>query len=312
MNNEIKLRIAEALEIFIQYHGLSLNELSQRAKINIAYLSSIQKRVFEASSGKGKVATIANKWFVKIAEFIGFDIENTYWQPRTTDQLKQILAHLEEAKNLGTIKLLIGETGSGKTFISDLFAKNHPSDLFKIKIGASDNLGDILDKILEKLNVTPARTKSKKIQAITGYMRELKLQGRKPCLILDECEYMKQSTLSMVKELLDELITYCSIILLATDQLRVQIEKLVRKNKPGMPQLYRRIKFSIVNLARIDRQYKAFLDGYAKDVKTLLIDLCDNYGELHDILMPVLRESARTGDAITVELIQRVHGFLRR
>jgi hypothetical protein len=79
-----------------------------------------------------------------------------------------------------------------------------------------------------------------------------------------------------------------------------------KKDKDGIPQLYRRIKFGIRTLPSIDRSFKQFLNGEISNAKvvTFLRQNCDNYGELHDVLVPALREADRTGQPLTENLIR--------
>lgn len=138
------------------------------ASINYYYIHSIRS----GSTIMGK-APIADKWYAMIADKIGFKIQKSYWQPKEIAQLLRIIPTLEDAKKFGYIRIIIGETGCGKTYVSDLFAKKHPS----VKVGSSDNLGGFLDKIIDAMKVTTGRTKSKKIRDIIKYVQALKNEG---------------------------------------------------------------------------------------------------------------------------------------
>lgn len=229
-----------------------------------------------------------------------------YWQIRETPQMLRAFDTLQDACSYGYTNVIIGETGSGKSFACDLFVKSKPN-AFKIIIGSSDTIGDIIDKIIEALNIPTAKTKSKKIREI---IKKLKGVEGNPMLILDEAEYMKQPALCAMKELYDSLNGICAIILVGTDQLIENIEKLRRRNKAGIPQLYRRIKFGIRYLEPIDRNYNEFLSEIQdKQVKRFLCENCENYGELHDVLVPALREADRLQQSLTVDLIRLITGI---
>ena len=127
-------------------------------------------------------------------------------------------------------------------------------------------------------------------------------------LCLDEAEYMKIPALCALKELYDVLNGWCALVLIGTVQLTDNIKKLRLKNKPGIPQLYRRIKFSIKNLPSIDTRFNEFLNGYDTTVKAWLRANCDNYGELHDVLVPLNREAERLQQPVTEELLRTLVG----
>jgi DNA transposition AAA+ family ATPase len=218
------------------------------------------------------------------------------------------MATLEDAQSYGYTNVIIGETGCGKSYAARLFEQKNPKDFFLITVGQSDNLGDLLDKVIDKAKIKDVpRTKSKKLKCIADHMRRLKEDGNNPVIAFDEAEYMKQPALCAMKELYDNLNGFCAVQLIGTDQLLRKIEQLKKKNKDGIPQLYRRIKFGIRILPEIDRSFKQFLGEIDdKALKTFLQEKCDNYGELHDVLVPAMRESDRTGEPLTVDFIRKI------
>jgi DNA transposition AAA+ family ATPase len=305
MNKVQKEQIKDALDGYLKKHNISQNKFATTTGINVSWISNIR-----AGNEMIGETPIADKWYRQIADAIGFKIDKEYWHPRETPQLIRIIPTLEDAKAFGYTRIIIGETGSGKTYALDLFAKQHPADLFAIKIGSSDNLGDILDKLIDKLKIQTGRTKSKKIRDIINHLRKMKNEGHSPMIAFDEVEFMKVATICSVKELYDSLIGVCSILLMGTQQFIDNLEKLVRKDKTGMRQFYRRVKFGIVNLPPVDRSFKLFLNGdYPADIKQFLCQNCDNYGELHDVLVPSMREADRLDAPLTINLIRNTLGI---
>jgi len=141
-------------------------------------------------------------------------------------------------------------------------------------------------------------------------LKQLRLEGLKPHLILDECEYMKQPALCSMKELYDALNGICGITLIGTSQLIDNLDKLRKKNRSGIPQFYRRIKFGIRELPTIDRSFAMFLKNIEdKDLRNFLKQNCDNYGELHDVLVPAMKEADRTGKPLTEEFVRTILGM---
>ncbi|MDI3319159.1 ATP-binding protein [Pinibacter soli] len=309
MNITTKNNIVDALEQFLKEHSISQNEFAAKTKINSAYISVMLKRKYTTNAGAGKEVEIADKWFKKIAEFIGFSLEKTYWEARQTPQMMHMVSGLIDAKAHGNTVVLIGESGCGKSFTTNLVVKQNPTDTFVVTIGSNDILADIIDKVMDVLNLTTAKTKGKKIRKIVAHLREMKMQGKTPMLIFDESEYMKQMTLCMMKEFYDGLHGYCAIALIGTNQLLRKIENMRKKNKDGIPQFYRRIKFGIRHLPLIDKTFNQFLNGLEKQVIQFVQMNCDNYGELHDMLVPVMREADRAGEKITEAFIRKVHNM---
>jgi DNA transposition AAA+ family ATPase len=302
MTPEVKQQIVIALENYLTLHQMSANEFVKQSGINESYISNMR-------NGNNKIGNtdIAPKWFEAVAKAIGFLLKKVYWQTIVTPQMLSMMAVLEDAKEFGLTNVIIGETGSGKTFIADLFAKQNPLSTFIVKVGSSDNLTDLIDKILETAKISYAKTKATKINAIVKFFKKQKFDGNKPILIFDESEYMKQHALCMMKELLDELLGNCAIIMIGTDELLENIDKLRKRKKAGIRQFYRRIKFGIRVLPSIDKSFNGFLNAIEdKQLKQFLQKNCENYGELHDCLVPALREADRTGESLTEGFVRKV------
>lgn len=300
-----KQQITEALNNYIETHKISANEIVKRSGVNESYISSVRNG--ETTVGKSE---IKDKWYLMIADFIGLKLTKEYWKMEETPQLYRMLSTLEDAKENGQTNIIIGETGSGKSYISDLFLKANPVDTFKIVVGSLDTIGDLLDKIIDVLKIATPKTKSKKIGEIAKKLKQLRLEGLKPHLIFDECEYMKQPALCSMKELYDALNGICGITLIGTSQLIDNLDKLRKKNRSGIPQFYRRIKFGIRELPTIDRSFAMFLKNIEdKDLRNFLKQNCDNYGELHDVLVPAMKEADRTGKPLTEEFVRTILGM---
>lgn len=309
MKNEVKMQIIEALNGYLDQHKMTASDFARKSGVNQSYISNIRQGKLTTMAGDTEVE-IAQKYFERIAKLVGFQIERSYWNTVVTPQFAQVLATLADARSFGETNLIIGGTGTGKTYSAQIFAQQHPVDVFLITVGSTDNIGDLIDKITDALHIsTPARTKSKKIRQIINAFREIRHGGNRPMLILDEAEYMKIPALCSMKELYDNLHGVAAIVLVGTDQLTRNIEKMRKKNKDGIPQLYRRIKFGIRELPPVDRSFKEFLNGLEPGLQRFVKANCDNYGEVHDVLVPTFREAERLGQAPTESLVKTVLGI---
>ena len=309
METQKKQEIAVQLSLFIEENNLTQAKVAESTGVNKSTLTHILKANsdFTIPAGNNKVVLIADKYFEKLANFIGYQLKKSYWENKATPQFASIISILEDAKRHGATNIIIGETGAGKTHSTNLFMRQHPADTFKVTVGSTDNLTDLIDKIIDSIHITSGKSKSKKLRDIARKLRSMKEDGFTPQIMFDEAEYMKQPALASMKELYDALNTHCSIVLIGTEQLITNIDILRKKNKPGIPQFYRRIKFGIRQLPSVDRSFKLFLNDIESNAtKKFLRQLCDNYGELHDVLVPVKRESERTGEPITEGFIRKV------
>lgn len=314
MNAVQKNELRKCLDLYLEKHNISQNEFSKKVDVNVAYISSIRK-------GEDKIGSspIADKWYNIIADAIGYKLEKTYWEVKPTDQLMRILPTLEDARRFGYTNVIIGQTGSGKTYACELFRQKYIQDVFIIKLGRNDNIGDVLDKTIDELNIPVksnevrgsrhTRSKSLRIRKIIKHLQGLKMNGLNPTVIWDEAEFMNPATLCSVKEFYDDLVNVAALILVGTDQLLDNLENLSRNNKPGMPQFYSRIKFGIRRLKSIDRKFKLFLDNIEdKGVRDFVKENCENYREVEKVLVPAMREADRLGKPLTVDLILNILG----
>lgn len=301
-----KLAIAAEVRKYIETYELTQTDVASKSGVPKEYMVSILKNEFTYSSGR-KTGNIADKYFRKLAQMIGFSTEKVYWVNRPTAQLTTAVAILKEAKDFGYTRLIVGETGWGKTHAIDLFVRRNPADTFKVTVGSSDNLSDLIEKIVDVLKITTGKTKSKRLRDIAKKLKAMRDEGFNPQIIFDEAEYMKQAALCAMKELYDALNKLCSIILIGTEQLLDNLDRLRKRNKNGIPQFYRRVKFGIRFLPALDRTYRLFLEDIKdKGLVKFLQRNCDNYGELHDVMVPCLREADRMGVEISLELVKQV------
>lgn len=302
MTPTTKKQIVTALEKYLAQHTMSANVFVEKSNVNEAYISGMRNGTYLV--GKTEIAP---KWFEMVADQIGFELKKSYWHTVPTPQFSNQLSVLEDAREFGYTNVIIGETGSGKTFTAETFVKAYPQHSFMIKVGSSDNLSDLIDKILDQAKIPTAKTKSKNINGIVNFMKKLKFEGHKPTLVLDECEYMKIPTLCMMKELYDGLIGHCAIVMIGTDEFLDNLNKLTKRKKAGIRQFYRRVKFSIRSLPSINRNFDGFLDQVQdKALVRFLRANCDNYGELHDAMVPAMREADRTGQPLTENFVRKV------
>lgn len=309
LTQEEKLQIVEAAKAYLDAHkseGLSQNKLAAKADINAAYISALFKGELHITSGKNIQTPIADKYFLKLAGAIGYKVQKEYWSLVTTPQFKTMIVGLDDAKKTGKNAILIGETGSGKTFSIELFYTKNPVATYRITCSALMNLSDILFTLLTQLKQDTAGSKNRRLGRIARKLKEIKMDGARPQIIFDEAENLKIPQLQMIKALYDAVKDFCSITLVGTEQLLVLLEKLRQRNKQGIPQFYRRFKAGIRNLPPIDRSYKQFLERYDLEpgLRKLICSMADNYGELNEFVEPFLREADELGQTPTEQLFR--------
>lgn len=306
LNETQKNTIVDALEVYMEEHRLSQNQVMQKSGVNASYLIAIRKRQW-ALMIKDKPVPIQDTHFNKLARMLGVQFKQDVIETKITPQFEFILSKLQDAMDNAEGCVLIGQTGAGKTYALDAFKRQYPNDVFTIKIGSNDTAADVLDKINDEVGAYLYRAgKSRKIKDICISLKALKDAGARPVLVFDESEFMKQPTLCAVKEIIDALLYICPLVLVGTYELIDNIGRLVLRKKPGMAQLHRRLKFKTHHMPTVDRKFTDFIENYPPTLKSWLTENCNNYGELTDVLRPCLRESKRLNVPLSVELIETV------
>lgn len=288
-------------------NGLSQNAMAKLANINSSYLSSMMEGNWTAHpAGAGKTTVIADKWFLQLAETIGFHIEKDYWPVVPTSQFRQIIAAMQDAKYNSQSRMIIGETGSGKTYTIQKFVRQNPQYTYVVTANALHTIKDLINELCSVLRLEEKRSKAANLKAIAEKLTQVRKNGGRPVIIFDEAENLKQAALAMLKSLYDAVGRNAGIVLIGTDQLVEKLDRLRRRNKEGMPQFYRRFKAGVRVLPEVDRTYNAFLEDRVSDkaLRKLLMQLCDNYGELNDYLEPALREADKQNKVLTEDLFR--------
>lgn len=307
MTHEEKQQIVKAAQGYMADKGISQNELAKLTGVNASYLSSIMKGVFTFTNSRtGEESPIADKWFQAIADRIGLKLQKEYWPLVRTEQFVDIVKELTEAKESASTRIIVGETGCGKSYTVDRFRQVYPQGTYVVTCNQNDTISDLIRKMQKVLKVSFDGSVSYRIDRISMELSRIADNGQQPVLIFDEAEYLSTRGLLSIKTIYDYLKGICGIVLIGTDDILNKLEKT--KRKEGMPQFIRRFKAGIRHVRPIDRTFSKFFEGrgYAKDLVKLLRLNADNYGELADFLEPALREADRRGCPLTKEFFESI------
>lgn len=310
MQQETKLQIIAAANEYIKLNKLSQNEVARLSGINAGYLSNMLRSQL-TTKVKDKDVEIADRWFYILAEWANLPFRKQHWETIPTRQFTEMLSLLENCKKASSVATLVCDTGLGKTYIINRFQSKHPRTCIKVTINSTFKLKDILTAICDKVGAEPSWATSKTLTNIIEKFKDLKRNGEKMIIIIDEAENMQLPVLKMLKGLYDGVKGYTAIALIATDQLIQGLDKMRRKDAVGIPQLYRRLKAGIRHI-NTNVDFKPFFEKFCKEEKglqKLLTSLCTNYGELHDYLEPVLKEAYETNRPLNEQLFRIYHNL---
>ena len=297
-----KNQIAKAAQDYCTANQLSQQQLAIKTDINAGYLSLILRGQYNTTVN-GKNVEITDKWFVRLADFIGVRLQKTYWEVIPTAEFTAMMSALEDSKEHAETRIIIIETGNGKTFSIDKFANQNPQFTYTITLNEVYKIGDVIKDLCKHLNIEETGSAAGKIKRINAKLGEIARAGNKPVIIFDEAEMASLNLLRMLKSLYDGVKGLAGITLVGTPQLLTNLSKACTKDKVGMPQFYRRFKAGIRQIKTSKaNKYASFYAALGIEdtgLQKLLNLLCDNYGELNDYLQPALRDADRQGLPLT-------------
>ncbi len=310
MQQEVKHEIIEAANLYIKEKGLTNADISKSSGINEGYLSHMLRGIFTVEVN-GKDVEINDRWFKRLAATIGHEIAKVRIDAQPTIQFVEIITALENAKEKGICGMLIGETGCGKTYATDKFVKKNPAHTYRITVSSLYTLPDIMNALLAALGLNGQWRSKDKLELIGRSVRKWSEAGDNVIILIDEAENLSIGTIRMLKGLYDIVADYCSIVLIGTPELIKKLDRMKDKGLGGVPQFCRRFKAGTRYISPVNGDYSLFLDKYVKDkgLRSLLVELCDNYGELTDYLLPVMIEANNTGKPLTEELFRLYHNM---
>lgn len=300
MNKEIKEKIAEALICYSEVNGINAEALKVLTGVSKSYIEAMLAK--KLVSGK---TTIGDVHFKKVAAAIGYNIEPVFWQHIDTPQYNTMLLELMDAKSNRVDKVIIGQSGCGKTYTLGIFKKRFPKHTYVVTVSSLHNLNDILDDMCLQMNIEPKGNKVSKLRKLSSRVKELNLRGQTPTLIIDEGENLNLPPLKMIKALFDAFEGNCPIVMIGTEELQRKFENLKDSKRNSVPQLYYRFVAGVRPLEIIDREktFESFFELVDdENLKTILFNMCDNYRMLHDYVEPALREASALKMPLTEKL----------
>lgn len=310
MNTDLKIKVVEHARKWAEDNKLTQAEVVKKTGINASYISNMFRNIFVVEVNDVETV-IADKWFYLLADKTGFAVKKSYWGTVQTNEFSVIIHNLTVAKNEPKITTIITETGGGKTFTVERFAMVNALHTYVISVNAMYKVKDIINELANLLGTPIKHFHIDTYFGIVRRLRELKMMGHQPLIIIDEAENLKLPVIQMLKGLYDGVISYASIVMIGTSQLTDSLLRLSRSNKNGAPQFYRRIKAGIVHILPV-KDFKPFFDKFKindKGLRNLLNRLCENYGELHDYLEPFMRECEETGEQMTEQKFRLMYNL---
>lgn len=299
-----KTEITLAMRAYIEENGLTQEEMAKLAGLNISYINSLMQMRQQVNG-----SPIKDMYYRKIANIIGVAYDTVYWDTVETPQYDSIMTELADSKSRGYEKLIIGDTGCGKTYAVNEFKRKYPQNTYCITVSNLYYVNDILGELCDVVGVQTVQRPLSRVRDLSKQMHSLRQTGRQPIIIIDEAENLNLSALRMIKALYDAVAGACPIVLIGTNQLLKKIDHLRKKDFDGIQQLYRRFKAGIRLLDPVRKDmYEPFLEKVDDlGARELLVNISDNYGELNRYLEPALRDCEAMGESLDEKFLMNLY-----
>ena len=196
-------------------------------------------------------ALVSEAMFIKIADAIGYEASS--WQAIETKVWKNFNKILNDAQENAFVMAVTSDAGSGKTFTSKNYVKNH-AEAYHISCKSYWTKKDFLIEIGRAIG---NKTDGKRVTVLVDeIINTLRWRDSKPLLILDEADKLSDTVLQLFITLYNDLEGRCGIVLCATDHLEMHIRRGVNLGHTGFNEI----------ISRLGRKFIALPSITSKDV----------------------------------------------
>lgn len=194
--------------------------------------------------------SISDQMWINIGKQVGYS-SNGKWNMAPTKPFNSLVKLFKTAQENSTVHAITVPAGRGKSFTINWY-KDHHDNVFHIVCAKYMSNRELLSKILRKMNKEATGSASVMMDTII----EEVLKKQLPIIILDEFDKLRDEQKLFFITLYNMLEDYCSIVLIGTSNLEIQIKRRTGKHAIGFEEIY----------SRINRRFITIPDSSLKDV----------------------------------------------
>lgn len=245
MTTEQKTNIQTALKAYVSTFS------SQRvAAANLKKVS--EATVVQVLSGNWEL--ISDAMWRSVGKQVGWS-NKAAWQHVDTRDSRKLMMFIEDSKAYGNTHAIIGATGTGKSYVSELASRRLPN-IYILECADYWTKKDFLTELLSKLGKDAGgMTVAVMMETIITSL----LRMEEPVIILDEADKLSDHVLYFFITLYNKLRNSCGIILLATEHLEQRIRRGCKLGKKGYAEIY----------SRVARRFPPLKGASAKEIEAI-------------------------------------------
>ncbi len=291
-------QIPEAIKRYLSDKNTKQAQLARVSKVSESYISHILQ-------GKTMIGSteIKDRYYLSICETIGLEIKTEVWGHFNTQNFKQIITQLKEARTEKTRIAIDGDTGAGKTYSCSQYKNRYHSGTYVVKCSAIENSKEFAINIGETVGVKTYGTANAIIKRVVTKLVSLD----DAILIIDEAEHIekKQGYINIIKTLADQLENRVGFALLGMNIAQI-LQKGYDRNKQNFRQTARR--FNKRELCSTD---------ITEDIENICLTIgindsrihqwlknrIQNFGDLENIIKDAFKEAEKIKQPVSIRLL---------
>lgn len=172
------------------------------------------------------------------------------WRMAQTMDFNTLVHYFADAQEYSHVFSIIADTGSGKTFASEWYARNR-NNVYHLECAEYFNRKVFLQKLLARMGKDNT---GYSVAEMMDCIVDTLLRQENPLIILDEVDKLPDPVLHFFITFYNTLRGKCGITLLATDYLSKRITRGRRLNRKGYAEIYSRIGRRFISLRGTDKK----------------------------------------------------------
>lgn len=170
------------------------------------------------------------------------------WMVAETQTYQEVMVLLEGVQEESRVMCLTAPAGSGKTFASKMYEKEH-KNVYRLMCDEFWSKNDFVEELLKAMGERyDGYTKRERLGLACGKLAK----KEQPLLIFDEWDKLSDSVWQFFITLYNRLEDVCGIVMLSTDYVEKRMSMGLKYQRKGYPEIWSRLGSKSVKLSRAD------------------------------------------------------------
>lgn len=194
----------------------------------------------------GNWERISDEMWRKVQNAIGAKVKG--WKVAETQTYLELMELLEAVQEESRVMCITAPAGSGKTFASRLYEKEH-RNVYRLMCDEFWSKNDFVEELLKAMGERyDGYTKRERLSLACGKLAK----KEQPLLIFDEWDKLSDSVWQFFITLYNRLEDVCGIVMLSTDYVEKRMSMGLKYQRKGYPEIWSRLGSKSVKLSRAD------------------------------------------------------------